>query len=257
MGSTTWRGDPVNAVDPSGNFICFAGPPGFLICLVAGAVLLVAGGCSNPTPPADSCPPLPENLRGGSFGNLPRAEALVEVQKLHNIQLPPGFQFEYAPSGPAGYTGETHWFDKSNKFGKVSIYEWAFKGYAVNRDFGGVSSAYDIEAIMVHEALHAWQVYSIMKLAEDPNSGFKRANTGSTYQPDYTKIEWYEKYGKVFEWEAYTYVEQHTPPLCPSADAKTNNSRQKQNYLPPSNGYPLISGIPTIDRIPLVEYPLP
>jgi hypothetical protein len=122
-----------------------------------------------------------------------------------------------------------HWFDDP-EFGKVSIYEWAFKGYAVNPDFGGVSSAYDIEAIMVHEALHAWQVYSVKRLAET-DSNFKRANTGNPYQPDYTKTEWLKKHLKVFEWQSYSYVEELTPPLCPSDSQKSNIMDKKIQNL--------------------------
>jgi RHS repeat-associated protein len=232
--------NPVLLTDPSGKCP---------ICWII--IALLAAGCSSSS--GDSCPALTGNLRGGPFDNLSRAEALIAVQQRLNIQLPPGFQFEYAFSGPIGETGRTHWFDDP-EFGKVSIYEWAFKGYAVNPDFGGVSSAYDIEAIMVHEALHAWQVYSVKRLAET-DSNFKRANTGNPYQPDYTKTEWLKKHLKVFEWQSYTYVEEHTPPLCPSDAQKSNNMDKKNQNLGP---YPLIDGLPTTDRIPIKGgYPLP
>jgi len=111
---------------------------------------------------------------------------------------------------------------------------------------------------MVHEAVHAWQIYSIKKLAEDPKSNFKSANTGNPYQPSYTESAWFGKYKKVFEWEAWTYVENHEPPLCPSQEQKDNITALKRDYYqPPANGYPLIPGLPTTDRIPLVGYPLP
>ena len=56
------EGNPINSVDPSGHFICFAGPPGFIFCLVGGIMLLLTGGCDSPGPPPDSCLALPYEL---------------------------------------------------------------------------------------------------------------------------------------------------------------------------------------------------
>ena len=108
---------------------------------------------------------------------------------------------------------------------------------------------------MVHEAVHAWQIASIMKLAADDTSNFKRLNTGNPNEPSYTEVAWYGKYKKAFEWQAWEYVENHQPPLCPSQEQKDNIANLKRdNYGPP---YPLIPGLDS-DRLPsLVGYPLP
>jgi hypothetical protein len=252
-----WEGDALHPITFNGyvyvnqNPVLLTDPSGKCpICWIL--ILLGLAACSSP---GDSCPALTGNLPPGPFGKLPRAEALVEVQKLHNIQLPPGFQFEYDPSKPLGITGLTHWFDDP-KFGKISIYEVAFTAYApLNPDYGSVSSAYDIEAIMVHEAVHAWQIYTMMNLAEDSKSGFKQANTGNPYQPSYTEGDWYGKYKKVFEWQAWDYVENHEPPLCPSQEQKENiKNLKRDNYGPP---YPLIPGLNSDRLLSLVGYPLP
>jgi len=38
-------------------------------------------------------------------------------------------------------------------------------------------NAYDIASNMVHEAVHAWQQYSILQMVENPNSDFRRFNS--------------------------------------------------------------------------------
>jgi RHS repeat-associated protein len=237
------EGNPINAVDPSGHFICFAGPPGFIFCIVGGIMLLLTSGCDSPGPPPDSCPALPDNLQPGALRNMNRYEALDRLEIHFKIDLPGGFYFDYGPTDTWDAGGETYWFDDpKGRWGKVRLSEAVFEAYNYN--------AYDIADAMVHEAVHAWQEYSLEKYAEGgalsqyPN--FKSEN------PYYRTLAWAEEYRGSLELQAEEYVEAHYPqPLCLSEEAFDNISTNKSRHTSKT-----IPGL-DLDRVPLLGRPLP
>ncbi len=72
--------------------------------------------------------------------------ALDSLEQRFKITLPPGYYFDFGPVRTPGAGGETYWFNDKDH-GKVRISELAFSESVYN--------AYDVAAVMVHEAVHA------------------------------------------------------------------------------------------------------
>jgi len=122
---------------------------------------------------------LPDKLRPNALASISQDQALAAIQSNFGIKLPVvdlkgsnksvGYHFVYAQSkyglsaweDPAGAGGYTPWFDQ-NDWGKVYIFQLTFEYFDYN--------AYDIAGVMVHEATHAWQQYSIAERVETDNT---------------------------------------------------------------------------------------
>lgn len=146
------------------------------------------------------------------------------------------------------------WFGELGH-GKVFINEAAFTGVPPVFESAQIEvyNAYDIAGVMVHEAVHAWEYYSIMRMVEDPNSDFRRLNTAPEGL-SYLTNEWRGKYFPAFEVQAEEYVLEHSPtPLCLSELLKRTNRRNMDEN---SGDHPKIPGTDS-DHIELVGEPLP
>jgi len=242
--------NPVLLTDPSGEIPC-------PICWLLIALL---AACDTQD---DSC--ALEDLSRDVLMSISREEALARIQDQFNIQLPPSsfqfidpgdltptpidFRFVYDPS-TSGDTaisttgGRTPWFDQTD-WGQVQIREAAFSKFDFN--------AHDIALIMVHEALHAWQQYSLVQKANDPNSDFVTFNARPNKPPYYTG-EWYDKYAAGIELQAWEYGLDHFP----KRHCLSNTLRiAEQNALTILRRATLLTilGFDTYE-VPLVGYPL-
>ena len=247
--------NPVYYTDASGNFPL----PLLLLLLGLGVITFGTSGCSISIGPEPYiCPPLPENLQPDALRENPREQSLANIQNYFGIQLPPpvtyvdqngnshSTSYRYVHStfdDGQGHAGYTPWFpdnDKLGTWGDVVIFELAFKVVGNN--------AYDIADVMVHEAMHAWQQYTLVQLAQDPTSSFSQHVENQVY---YTK-EWQATHNMVMEYEASSYVLQHTPkPLC-TRDYMHNN---EQDYHNANRDFTPVPGIP-ISPWPMAGYPL-
>ena len=174
---------------------------------------------------------------------MDRPQALEKLQAQFTIKLPPGYSFDFGPTDTWDAGGETYWFDDDKKrWGKVRISEYLFQAYNYN--------AYDIAATMVHEAVHAWQLYSLEVYGESGVfSGFPNFKPENPY---YRTFAWAKQYAPSLELQAEEYVETHIPqPLCVSDVIKENIERNKRQYSPIT-----IPGLEQ-DRVPLLGRPLP
>jgi hypothetical protein len=76
--------------------------------------------------------------------------------------------------------------------------------------------------VMIHEAIHVWEQYTLSQLAQDPESPFSQFKENQTY---YT-YEWGDKYSKFLEYTANTYMIQKTPtPLCTRKKMRDNEAK--------------------------------
>jgi len=247
--------NPVYYMDPSGEF-----PIPILLLLIALGIISSTSGCTTGPEPI-VCPPLPANLQPDSLSKNPREQSLQNIKDYFGIQLPPpvtyvdinhqshstSYKFVYSPStGPHG--GYTPWFTNrlegswGSKWGDLIIFETSFTHPL---EF----NAYDIAAAMVHEATHAWQQYTLVQLAQAPQSRFMQNLENHSY---YTS-EWGEDYQPAREFEASSYVLQHYPtPLCMSSYARDN----EQDYLNKNFHFKHIVGL-ELSPWPMPGYPLP
>ena len=249
--------NPLYYTDSSGNF------PIPLVLLLLGLGIITFGTSScNVGPEPDVCPPLPTNLQPDKLSSVPREQALDNIRIGFSIQLPPSVtyidvfgnshstshHFVYSSSDILDHMGYTPWFSGNNvyleaEWGDIVIYELAIKGFGFN--------AYDIASTMVHEAMHAWEQYSLAQLSQDKRSSFTQIYENTLY---YTK-EWEDRYTAVLEYEASSYVLQHTPtPLCTRKTATDNQTRYREKFEEDAKNAP----IPGIGQYwPMAGYPLP
>lgn len=247
--------NPLYYTDASGNFPI----PLFLLLLGLGVITFGTSSCNiSLDPEPDTCPPLPENLQPDALRTTPREQSLANIQNYFGIQLPPtaayidqnrnshstSYHFVHSTFDDGqGHAGHTPWFPDNNAlgtWGEVIIFELAFKVVGNN--------AYDIADVMVHEAMHAWQQYTLVQLAQDSTSSFSQYAENQAY---YTK-EWQAKYNKVMEYEASSYVLQHTPnPLC----TRDYMRRNELDYHNQNRDFTPVPGIP-MSPWPMAGYPL-
>jgi RHS repeat-associated protein len=244
--------NPVMLTDPSGQ------DPITLILILIGIILGTSGCRAGPEP--DVCPALPENLQPDALSKNPREQSLQNIKDYFGIQLPPAvtyvdishishstsYEFAYS-SVEAGHAGYTPWFTNrfegrwGSQWGDIMIFETTFTYSNYN--------AYDIASVMVHEAAHAWQQYTLWQLAQDSQSPFMEYLENHSY---YT-YEWQDDYYNVLEYEASSYVLQHTPtPLCTSPTVRDNETEYRTNH---SNLTPVV-GLEQ-SPWPMSGYPLP
>ncbi len=245
------EGNPVNRTDPSGkSFICFINPIGLLICVLVIGGMIISSGC---TTPENACRPLPANLEPNAIGDL--QQALRDIQDNFDIKLPPhtttkdnkqaDYRFVYAKSmfglspweDPLGAAGYTPWFDQKD-WGQVYIYQLTFDLFRYN--------AYDIAGIMVHEAIHAWQQYSIAERV-------KKDNTFWANNLKYNTTAWEQRYGAAMEVEAYQRALDASPRICLSQGAKTVLLERRDKWARLEQ--PRIPGTDSVS-VPLIGSPL-
>ncbi|MDP1624664.1 MAG: RHS repeat-associated core domain-containing protein [bacterium] len=223
--------NPVTLTDPSGH--CD------ILCILAilAALGIIASGCSVNNP-VDVCESLPESLEPDALKKMPRTQAIASIKDNFGIQLPPpaiykdilgthhttSYAFKYSPvsNGRAGFTPWfTNQFEGSwgSKWGDVIIFEDSFKKFSYN--------AYDIAAVMVHEAMHAWQQYTLSQLAQDTQSTFMQDLRNHSYY----RWEWGVEHTSVLEHEASVYVLNHAPtPLCISPTRRGVEEKNRNRY---------------------------
>jgi hypothetical protein len=125
----------------------------------------------------------------------------MAIQQSLNIKLPDTHRFQYG-GGDYSAAGKTPWFHEAD-WGNVFVYELAFERYGY--------SPCDVAGIMIHEATHAWQQYSLEKMTTDPRYSDFRQDPKNVYVDPvanglfwlYRQKEWQEEFGPLLEIQAY------------------------------------------------------
>jgi RHS repeat-associated protein len=252
--------NPLYYTDASGNFPI----PLILLLLSLGIITFGTSGCSTePGPEPDACPPLSDdNLQPHALRVNPPEQSLQNIKNSFGIQLPPpvtyidqngvshttSYDFVFSEKNTVSSYfqagGYTPWFIDNSSYGTwgdVVIFRTTFQRFG--------NSAYDIASVMVHEAMHAWQQYTLVQLAQDPESAFAKDIRNETY---YTK-EWQNTYGAMMEYEASSYTLSHMPnPLCTREEMRKVEQANKDAFGREMTSIPGVVG-----QWQMAGYPLP